>query len=883
MTDLSGRDIGGYRLLSLLGSGGMGDVYRARDLTLGRDVAIKVLPAAFGRDEDRLNRFAREARLLASLNHPHVAAIYGTADKGNIHALVLELVEGVSLSERITLGLSVKEALRIADQIAEGLDAAHEKGIVHRDLKPDNIKITPDGAVKILDFGIAKMTTDTDAHSATVTSQTAAGAAIGTAAFMSPEQARGRTVDKRTDIWAFGCVLYEMLSGKRAFPGDTASHTIVAVLEQDPDWSALPRTLPTSVLRLLKRCLEKDPRQRLRDIGDARADLQDAASDRALPQPAAVSVKSSLLPWALAAVLGGVAALLLWNARTPAAVGPAAPTLARMIRLTNTPEREFGPAISPDGKWVAYYSDLRGKTDVWVKYLDSGATLNLTSTLDLNLPVRTNIGGLSISPDGRNLAFFGSTDTTQPVYDTWVIPAPLGGLPRKLLQNMQGARWSPDGTRLACILPGSILGDALIVADADGSNTRTLVSASGGRHIHWPVWAADGRSIYFIYTFQPWNTEQSEIYRVSGDGGPVEPVARSIRRAVYPVPLPGGDLLFAANPDSVDLRLWWQSSRGGPPRALTTGIGEYSEPQLSADGQKLVSTVVEPRQSLVMLSATETQPPHPLTDGYSGDLDPSADPTSDRIVFSSTRSGYRNLWTAREDGTEVRPFTSGTSNDDRPAFSPDGRQIAFVSDRGGQWGIWVMSASGGAARLLTHTVVLDPLTWSRDGSQVIYSTPGTDRSTELRAVSVADGKTRVFPTPAAAFAPSCSPTADAVAYLQPSMETTAGSAVPISKVVLRFVDAAGRPLFGNLPEQRLTNALVAYSPDGRRVAVIPVPANAPSSILIFEPEGRTPLRKVTEFPPTVRPRGLTWTRDGSHIIVGRQESLSDLVLYELGR
>ena len=223
------------------------------------------------------------------------------------------------------------------------------------------------------------------------------------------------------------------------------------------------------------------------------------------------------------------------------------------MRLTNTPAREFGPAISPDGKWVAYYSDARGPTDIWVKYVDSGATLNLTASLAMRLPVRTNISGLAISPDGGSLAFFGSRDATQNAYDTWVMAAPLGGTPRKLLEGMQGVQWSPDGTRLAYILPGSSLGDALIVADADGSNPREILPAAGGRHVHWPTWSRDGQSIYFIYTYQPWNTEQSEIYRVSAAGGVPEAVVQSTRRAVYPVPLPGGDLLYSGNPNSVDL------------------------------------------------------------------------------------------------------------------------------------------------------------------------------------------------------------------------------------------------------------------------------------------------------------------------------------------
>ena len=568
MSDLQGRAIGGFAVISLLGRGGMGEVYRAHDPRLGRDVAIKILPPEIAGSADRVARFEREARLLAALSHAHIAAIYGVVEDAGVRGIVLELIEGETLGDRIDAGLSEDEALRLAGQIADALDFAHERGIVHRDLKPDNIKITPAGDVKVLDFGIAKVRSDSEAGFAsgtTLSLDTVEGVVLGTTAFMSPEQARGATVDKRTDIWAFGCVLYQMLTGRQAFAGATRSDTIVAVLDREPDWSALPAATSPSLRRLLRRCLEKDPRRRLRDIGDARTEIidarsrvQDGTTAAAAERPRSFSVGAALL--AAIGVAGlAAAAWLVWSDRGVApAAAATAPRLARTVRLTNTPAREFGPAISPDGKWVAYYSDARGPTDIWVKYVDSGATLNLTAALAMRLPVRTNISGLAISPDGGSLAFFGSRDATQNAYDTWVMAAPLGGTPRKLLEGMQGVQWSPDGTRLAYILPGSSLGDALIVADADGSNPREILPAAGGRHVHWPTWSRDGQSLYFIYTYQPWHTEQSEIYRVSAAGGVPEAVVRSGRRAVYPVPLPGGDLLYSGNPHSVDLALWWQ-------------------------------------------------------------------------------------------------------------------------------------------------------------------------------------------------------------------------------------------------------------------------------------------------------------------------------------
>src|SRR3954452_468125 len=355
----TGTRFGVYEIRGVLGAGGMGEVYRARDTRLGRDVAIKVLAARFAADGDRLARFEREARLLALLNHPGIGAIYGlelatgAVDEPGMPGLILELVEGDTLADRIQRGpIPVAAALVVARQIAEALDVAHERGIVHRDLKPANIKITADNVVKILDFGLAKALANESgesdiASSPTITSDsTRAGVILGTAAYMSPEQARGQRIDKRTDVWAFGCVLYEMLTGTLAFGGESVSDAIAAILAREPDWARLPASTPPRVRVLLGRCLEKDVRRRLRDIADARLDLDEALAQPAASATAAVE-RASAPSWQALALLGlgvmGASGGVGWVAARPGEP-PTVPTFDRVIRLVSTAAHEFAPA-----------------------------------------------------------------------------------------------------------------------------------------------------------------------------------------------------------------------------------------------------------------------------------------------------------------------------------------------------------------------------------------------------------------------------------------------------------------------------------------------------------------------------------------------------------
>jgi len=898
---LAGRRLGAYQILMPIGAGGMGEVYRARDTRLGRDVAIKLLPPAFTSHLDRLARFEREARVLASLNHPHIAAIYGiedaTTDAGSsVRALILELVEGETLAERIaragSKGLPLNDALDIARQIADALDAAHQKGIVHRDLKPANVKITQQGIVKVLDFGLAKLeagsgeNADGPTEAPTLTDNaTREGLIVGTAAYMSPEQARGQSVDKRTDIWAFGCVLYEMLTGRAAFAGPTVSDLIVAILEREPDLTRLPVNTPASIRRLLQRCFEKDVRRRKRDIGDAGAEIEDtlslsevpASEVLAKPTSQTASVAPLRLLGAGAIVLAGVAYATGWFARQQTGT-PAPPRFDRVVRLVSTPAHEFSPVISPDGKWVAYLSNARGPTDVWVKFIAGGDPANLTASANVNVQATDYIGGLDVSPDGTQIAFMAQGREQGQLNTAWVIAAPLGGVPRRVLKPPDaGLHWSPDGKRIAFVRAGGPLGDALLVADADGQNEQIVAKREGAQHIHWPRWSADGRFIYFNHGSQNFNIEPTEIFRVAATGGPIERVVGTARRAAYPfLSADGQRLIYAANPDSVDLSLWWRDLQTGQDTRLTTGVGEYTHPNLSMDGRQLVGTVIDSRQSLERIPLAFDRPVafEPLTDGYSGDIDPAWSPDGSRLVFSSSRTGNRTLWSAGRQMEQPTPLTTGIAIDERPAFSPDGQQIAFVSDRSGRRGVWIVSADGGSPRLIAHADVVDTLSWSPDGRRLVYATP-IGNAPGLMIMDVATGTTTHLPTPTAASAPAWS-REDVIAYVEPRGGTLGAFAQLIrpdgQRINASPLDGPTAPVIGN--------GFLAWSPDGKRLAAVALPGAAAGSVWIIEPNSPTPYKKLMDLPAGVFLRGLTWARDGLSLIVGRYRWSGDIFLAE---
>jgi len=448
----TGARLGPYEILSPLGAGGMGEVYRARDTKLGRDVALKILPELFASDSDRLARFQREAQVLASLNHPNIAAIYGLEESDAIRAIVMELVEGPTLADQLARGaMPLDEAMAIARQIAEALEAAHERGVIHRDLKPANIKVTSEGHVKVLDFGLAAIVQDPTrpdvnaTHSPTLTFRaTRAGVILGTAAYMSPEQAAGKPVDKRADIWSFGVVLWEMLTGKRLFDGETVSHTLADVLRAPIDFDQVPNSAPVAVRTLLQRCLDRDVKRRLRDIGEARVQIENYLTNpRSASEPSATASAPSRLAigaWIAAGVLlAALGALAVVHFReTPT---PVLTTRFQVLPPGRATSADY-PTISPDGRRLAFVATVDGKTLLWVRSLDSLTAQSLAGTEDAASPFW--------SPDSRFLAFF-SEGRLKRVDVT-------GGPPQTLctVDGVRGGTWSRDGTILFSGAPGPI-------------------------------------------------------------------------------------------------------------------------------------------------------------------------------------------------------------------------------------------------------------------------------------------------------------------------------------------------------------------------------------------------------------------------------------------
>ncbi len=669
MTLSAGTRLGPYEIVGAIGAGGMGEVYRARDARLGRDVAIKVLPETFARDAEKLSRFQREAKMLASLNHPNIAAIYGFEDSGNVHALVMELVEGPTLAGRIARGaIPIDEALPIAKQIAEGVEYAHERGIIHRDLKPANIKIGNNDAVKILDFGLAKAL-DADASQGDISSSptithmaTQAGIILGTAAYMSPEQAKGKAVDRRTDIWAFGCVFYEMLTGKMAFSGESITETLAAVIREEPDWSLLPANTPPAIRSLLARCLKKDPRQRLQSIGDARIAIEEVLSGAPAQTESASPVaerttRGNVIAWSAAILFAVVAAGLgIW--------------------IATRPHAEEQPQV------LAYIPP-----PVDTSYRDLG--------YDLGLVV--------VSPDGKQLAF--TAEDKSGVTKLWV--RPLGSSEAKPIAGTDGAAgpfWSPDSQSVAFFA-----GNKLETVELDDGNTQVLADSQCDLR---GAWSKTGTIL-----FTPDCT--SSLNEISASGGSPHPVGKlddGEMREVLPTFLPGGrDFLYVSFSKDYSSSIWAGSLDSSAKKLVVKDaeFPEYSSGYLlyvSGDTHLLA-------QQFDPASDTLTGKPIPLAESHGFSVSENG-----VLAYQGGTTDSRPEW-FDHNGNSVSAI-GDIGGYEGAKISPDGTRVLLnvFDPQSNADDLWSFPASGGVGTRLTFGPGAKLFSvWSPDGKYVAYA------------------------------------------------------------------------------------------------------------------------------------------------------------------
>jgi len=726
----------------------MGEVYRAKDTKLGRDVALKVLPASFTSDPERVARFRREAQVLASLNHPHIAQIYGVEDANSMQFLVLELVDGESLDKRIARGgIPLDEALAIATQITEALEAAHEKGIIHRDLKPANIALSKDGLVKVLDFGLAKAVETTSSGSdpsmsLTITSpamMTGVGVILGTAAYMSPEQAKGRTADRRSDIWSFGCVLYEMLTAQRAFDGEDVSETLATILRGEPQWASLPPTLPAPVTRLLRRCLMKDRRRRLADIADARLDLDEAMA--APVEPSSANDQKRNPVWL---AIGGIAAavaiaLAVFVTRAPTATPPRVMRLS--IAASGRPVNfTHDIAITPDGSRVVYVGE--NGNEIYVRALDQ---LEPTVLSDVGHP-----RDLFVSPDGRWIGFFDGTMLKK---------VPITGGPAlpvsKSLLASRGATWTDDDSIILATGQNSF-GLRRVSASGETTVVTTPNREQGETYHYWPRYLPGRRAV--LFTVAGANGAADQVAVLDLQSGSKKTLIRGASDARY---VPSGHLVYIANGTrdasgrastlwAVPFDLQRLETRGTPiaivPRVLTNvwGGGQFD---VALDGT-LVYFPGGQQTSTRTLAWVDRQghetpinaPARPYT--Y-----PRISPDGTRVALD-VRDQEQDIWVwsfLRETLTRV---TFSPGQDRFPVWTPDSRRLIFRSDRDGSPNMFWQAAdgTGTAERLLPPSGHIEtPYTISPDATRIVFRNQTTTGGALDLSLLILDATRRVQP------------------------------------------------------------------------------------------------------------------------------------------
>ena len=742
----AGTKLGPYEIVSPIAAGGMGEVYKARDAKLGRFVAVKVLPEALARDADALARFEREAHAVAALNHPNILSIHDFGTEGGVAYAVMELLEGETLRDGLAGGpLPLRQAIEVSRQICAGLAAAHAKGIVHRDLKPDNVFVTNDGRVKILDFGLAKpavnrATPADETHSPTVSAFTEPGTVMGTVGYMSPEQVKGLAVDDRSDLFSFGAVLYEMLSGKRAFQRETAAETMTAVLREDPQELDVSGTrIPFALDRIVRHCLEKKPAQRFQSASDIAFAIESASAPASGAVAAApperrrgrvLAVAAALVAAALAGWLGSSAL------RKPPAAGPA---LAGVARFSHDPGISEWPTWSPDGALLAFASNRSGNFEIYVRRVDGGHEIDVTNDPGEDFQP-------AFSPDGNSIAFVSTRSSRTGMIrtgaafgfqfrvfggDLWVVPS-LGGQARRLAADANAPAWDSSGKRIAYV-SGPESHRSILEIPVDGGAPRTILASAQSRYeitrIHY---SPDGRWISFE------TAPDGALFAVSAAGG-AAPRFLLPRAASHAWDAKNGRIVYLNQEPSGGTRVETVAVSDGKvagrpvPIAVMTGI--LRDTAIAADGRRIAIAELEGSLNLTLLpmkpdGSGPSGPEEPLDTGHVLDRYPAVSPDGRKIAYDSDRLGSEDLWIYDRDAkrSERIELPGKDLGVNEPHWSPDGKRIAVTRmvERTGKGAVWSVSPDGSQADELTtlETLFANSGPFSPDGREILFTNRG---------------------------------------------------------------------------------------------------------------------------------------------------------------
>jgi len=869
----SGSRLGPYEILAPLGAGGMGEVYRARDPRLGREVAIKVLPASFSGDPERLRRFEQEARAAGILNHPNITAVYDLGTHAGAPYVVCELLEGQTLRGVLAEGRPpTRKAIDYARGIAEGLAAAHEKGIVHRDLKPENVFVTREGRVKILDFGLAKLTQKDESGEATnlptATAGTEPGVVLGTLGYMSPEQVRGRPADVRSDIFSFGAILYEMLSGRRAFRGDSAADTMSAILKEDPpELSLSDRTVSPGLDRIVRHCLEKNPQERFqsaRDLAFNLGALSEISSSAIASMPSS-SARPAMRPWNTGFLLA-VAAILLTAAGLYVGRATRRPLPPPSLHALTYSGADWSPTASPDGSTIAFASARDGKVRIWIKQLAGGNEVPLTAGPLDNHP--------RFSPDGASLLFTRVEGGRPSLYRV----ATVGGEARRLVSDAQDGDWSSSGTEIAFLRMRQEQGvpvSALWTASADGSSLKEVADFRGST-MHSPRWTLDERAIVLVEFGGGPVTTSGKFHWVSRDGKErrilLPPASRG---SVSAFAWSGGDMIYAQSETATAQRNSAGRVLRQRPGASTaeilfhvTNFGSHLD--LLSEGRVVLDADLT-RESLREVALTGAGASRWITHGSSTDRQPAYSPDGERLVVSSDRGGNFDIWEIGVKTGALKRLTEDPADDWDPALSPDGKHLLWSSDRTGHFEIWIADADGSAARQLTHDGVdAENPSETPDGRWVIYCT-GNPEHQGLWKVRP-DGSEAQPLVASGAVHPEISPDGAYVLYELGGDMTR----------VVRLAD--GKVLSFSIPIHSLFGVgRSRWMPGGKTIASIGLDEKGSSGVFVqdFSPEAAdtsATRRKLAGFDPDLPTESFGIAPDGSHITLADLEQQSEILL-----